>query len=279
MDEHIQTLQKSPSLPGYARLSINRCNLPSVILGSLTYQNHPVPLEIDGVKQLHRELFTALDAIDSAKIRADNFHDYMRSGFLLDHLDEAGFSTDSRCIKRDKADYLRVLRGWMFDSDSKEAAVLKSWVESRFGLRPRNHHGPLGDESSEHYQAYLYDRARGLYNTNALEAQFDLLYTYCQYEAAKRFSEQIVLFRGTNHVKEYEILDRPEKRRYIMILNNLNSFSSDRTRADEFGDYILEARVPTAKLLYFPDLLPGTLKGESEYLVIGGVYDVSVSTL
>ncbi|MET0065364.1 MAG: NAD(+)--dinitrogen-reductase ADP-D-ribosyltransferase [Candidatus Thiodiazotropha sp.] len=279
MDEHIQTLQKAASLPSYARLSINRCNLPSVILGSLTYQYHPVSLEIDGVKQLHRELFSTLVDIDNAQTRADNFHDYMRSGFLLDHLDEAGFSRNSRCIKRDKADYLRVLRGWMFDADSKEAAVLKSWVESRFGLRPRNHHGPLGDESSEQYQRYQYDRARGLYNTNALEAQLDLLYTYCQYEAARRFPDQVILFRGTNQVREYEVLDRPEKRRYIMILNNLNSFSCDRTRADEFGDYILEVRVPIAKLLYFPDLLPGTLKGESEYLVIGGVYDVSVSTL
>jgi len=44
----------SPSLPRSARLPINRCNLPVAILGSLTYLRHPVPLELDGVAELHR---------------------------------------------------------------------------------------------------------------------------------------------------------------------------------------------------------------------------------
>jgi NAD+--dinitrogen-reductase ADP-D-ribosyltransferase len=276
MDENKQTLQKSPSLPSYARRAINRCNLPSIILGSLTFQKFPIALEIDGVKQLHQELFRSLDDIDDRLVRAENFMDYMKSGFLLDHLDEAGFSASECRLKRNKADYLRVLRGWMFDADNKEAAVLKSWVESRFGLMPRNHHGPLGDFLSSNYQDYLLDRSRGLYNTNALESQIDLLYTYCQYEAHQLFPPHIKLYRGTNHIDDYEILDHPDKQRYVMILNNLNSFSSDRDRADEFGDYILETQVPVSKLLYFPELLPGTLKGEKEYLVIGGVYEVLV---
>ena len=37
------------SLPAYARLPINRCNLPASILCSLSYQRHPVPLKLDGV--------------------------------------------------------------------------------------------------------------------------------------------------------------------------------------------------------------------------------------
>jgi NAD+--dinitrogen-reductase ADP-D-ribosyltransferase len=49
------------SLPGSARLPINRCNLPASILGSLSYQRHPVPLKLDGVEELHRSLFAALD--------------------------------------------------------------------------------------------------------------------------------------------------------------------------------------------------------------------------
>jgi NAD+---dinitrogen-reductase ADP-D-ribosyltransferase len=279
MDDHKQTLQKPPTLPSYARLPINHCNLPSIILGSLTFQQHPVPLEIDGVKQLHHELFDCLDKIDQANQRAENFKDYMKSCFLLDHLDEAGFTAIDDHIKRDKADYLRILRGWMFDADSKEAAVLKSWVESRFGLLPRNHHGPLGDFSMANYQIYLSDRAKGLYNTNALESQIDLLYTYSQYELMKRFPPSIKLYRGTNHVNDYEVLDRLDKQNYILIMNNLNSFTSNRARADEFGDYILEANVPISKLLYFPELLPGNLKGESEYLVIGGIYQVIVKTM
>jgi NAD+--dinitrogen-reductase ADP-D-ribosyltransferase len=281
MDENKQATQQRTSLPVYARLPINRCNLPAVILGSLTFQQHPVTITLDGVSELHADLFKHLENVHEAKRRAVHFMDYMRSGFLLDHLDEAGFDADQCRHRRDKADYLRILRGWMFDPDGKEAAVLKSWVESRFGLLPRNHHGPLGDFSTEHYQAYLSDRARGLYNTNGLEAQLDLLYTYCQYEVERRYPNQphLILYRGVNHVEEHEILHQANKHQCVLLLNNLNSFTSERERADEFGDYILQALVPQVKLLYFPGMLPGSLKGENEFLVIGGVYRVEVSIL
>ncbi|MCG7899709.1 MAG: NAD(+)--dinitrogen-reductase ADP-D-ribosyltransferase [Candidatus Thiodiazotropha lotti] len=282
MDEYKQSATSGSSLPGYARLPINRCNLPAVILGSLTFQQHPVRLFLDGVAELHVDLFNHLQQVPEREQRAIHFMDYMRSGFLLDNLDEAGFSEKPQHrFKRDKADYLRVLRGWMFDADGKEAAVMKSWVESRFGLLPRNHQGSLGDYTTEHYQTYLMDRANGLYNTNGLEAQLDLLYTYCQYEVDKQFPEQthLTLYRGINQIKEHEILHQFNKREYVILLNNLNSFTSQRERADEFGDYILQAKIPLVKLLYLPDLLPHRLKGENEYLVIGGVYKVNLSIL
>ena len=281
MDDHKQTGPDSGTLPTGAGLPFNHCNLPSVILGSLTFQKHPVALRLDGVAELHADLFTSLDQVDDAQERAVCFKDYMRSGFLLDHLDEAGLDADTGRIRRGKADYLRMLRGWMFDPDGKEAAVMKSWVESRFGLLARNHNGPLGDFETENYQRYLRARAQGLYNTNALEAQFDLLYTYCQYELGRQYpgKRHLCLFRGINQVKEHEVLHHPDKHLYVMLLNNLNSFTHDRTQADEFGDYILEADIPLSKMLYFPELLPGTLKGENEYLVIGGVYQVRVSIL
>ncbi len=281
MDENKQNAQQATSLPAYARLSINRCNLPAVILGSLTFQQHPVDLAIDGVEAIHAELFDCLQEVDDHQERAIHFSDYMRSGFLLDHLDEAGFDAEHCRHKRDKADYLRILRGWMFDPDGKEAAVLKSWVESRFGLLPRNHHGPLGDFTSSRYQAYLFDRAKGLYNTNGLESQLDLLYTFCQYEIRRRHPNEthLCLYRGVNHVGEHEILEKQDRHNCVLLLNNLNSFTNDRERADEFGDYILEAKIPLVKLLYFPELLPGRLKGESEYLVIGGVHQVRVDIL
>lgn len=276
MDEHKQSRHRL-TLPAHARLPINHCNLPPVILGSLSFQQHPVPLHLDGVEELHAALFDSLGAVADTRQRAEHFKDYMRSSFLLDHLDEAGFNPKGRGRKRDKADYLRMLRGWLFDADGKEAAVLKSWVESRFGLLPRNHHGPLGDFSQDNYQQYLVARTQGLYNTNALEAQLDLLYTYCQYEIVRQCpgESHVSLYRGINRIEEHEILHRPDKRTYILVLNNLNSFTANRERADEFGDYILEVQVPTAKLLFMPGLLPDTLKGEEEYLVIGGVYRVT----
>jgi NAD+--dinitrogen-reductase ADP-D-ribosyltransferase len=281
MNEYRQNTDENPSLPAHARLSVNRCNLPAVILGSLTFQRNPTALYLDCVEEFNSELFETLDTIDDATERAENFKGYMRSAFLFDHLEEAGFDPNTRRSKRDKADYLRMLRGWLFDPDGKEGAVLKSWVESRFGLLPRNHQGPLGDYSSDNYQAYLAARAQGLYNTNGLEAQFDLLFSYCQYEVRRQFPDQrhITLYRGVNRIDEHEVLAQPEKRRYILVLNNLNSFTDDRERADEFGDYILEAQIPLAKLVFMPGLLPDLLKGENEYLVIGGVCEVKLSLM
>jgi NAD+--dinitrogen-reductase ADP-D-ribosyltransferase len=264
------------SLPAHTRLPINRCNLPAVILGSLTFQQSPVKLVLDGVAELHAALFNDLDSIDSVELRARNFMDYMRSGFLLDNPEQAGLQDSQKNYRREKADYLRLLRGWLFNPDGKEAAVLKSWVESRFGLLPRSHNGPLGDFTSDNYQQYIHDRTLGLYNSNALESQLDLLYSFCQYELARRNPEDkhITLYRGTNHIDEYEVISTDEKGKITLIFNNLSSFTSNRERADEFGDRIVEAQIPLAKLFFFPGLLADILKSEEEFLVIGGVYRV-----
>lgn len=281
MDEDTQTRRTDLTLPASARLPINRCNLPSVILGSLTFQKHPAPLQIDGVHALHGDFFRQLDAVEEPAERADIFKEYMRASFFLDRPDEIGLQVEKQRLQRNRANYLRMLRGWMFDPDGQEAAVLKSWVESRFGLLPRNHQGPLDDYSGENYQAYLAARSQGLYNANALESQLDLLYSYCQYEVKRQHPAQrhIRLYRGTNRLDEYEILQQLRRTSYVLVLNNLNSFTDERERADEFGDYIIEVEVPSAKLVYFPGLLPGALKGEKEYLVIGGVYEVSAGVL
>jgi len=275
MDEHTQSKMKE-SLPGYARLPINRCNLPPAIVGGLTFQRYPASLVLDGVEEFHGEFFSRLDAVADAAQRGELFKRFMTASFFLDQPEEAGFEAVRGARKRHKSDYLRLLRGWLFDAESKEAAIMKGWVESRFGLLPRCHHGPLGDFSSENYQAYLLAKTQGLYNTNALEAQIDLLYTYCQYELARRHPgrRHFTLYRGTNRIDYYDILEHPDKRSWILLLNNLNSFSDNPERADEFGDYVLRGEIPLAKLLYFPGLLPNALRGEQEYLVIGGVYRV-----
>lgn len=263
------------TLPAYARSPLNRCNLPAVILGSLTFQQHPTQLYIDGVRELHGRIFLALDRLNDPEVRAGHFRDYMSSAFLLDHSDEAGLDPQGAGRRRDKANYLRLLRGWMFNADGIEAAVLKRWAESRFGLLARSHRGPLDDPEGEACAAFRADYTRGLYNTNALDAQLDVLYSFCQYELGRRWPERsrFLLFRGVNRIDDHEVLER-DGNDYVMLLNNLNSFSDERLQSDSFGDWILEAQVPAAKLLYFPGLLPGVLQGESEYLVLGGVYRV-----
>ncbi len=271
---------RSPTLPACARLPINRCNLPAVILGSLTFQHHPTALHIDGVAELHGELFRLLAPLERPEHRAHLFMDYLSAHFLLDTLEEAGLDPSSR-LHRDKADYLRVLRGWSFDADGREAAVLKGWVESRFGLLPRHHGAPIRDAGDEAYHAYMEARAHGLYSTNALEAQLDLLYAYCQYELARQHpdTQHLRLYRGVNRLEQHDVLAQHDRNHHILLLNNATSFTDQRERADEFGDHILEVNVPLPKILAYSRLLPGRLKGENEYIVIGGVYEVHTCAL
>jgi NAD+--dinitrogen-reductase ADP-D-ribosyltransferase len=268
------------TLPRGALLPINRCNLPAVILGGLTFQVHPVPLEIDGIRSFHRDLFALLAPLGAHRERAERFVDYMAAHFCLDALEDAGLSPGRVKKSRRNANYLRMVRGWSFDSDGREGAVLKHWVETRFGLLARHHAGPLDGRDSDAYHRYLVDGSKGLYATNALEAQLDLLYTYCQYELIRQHPDEthLTLYRGINRIDEHEVLERGGDGCYRVLLNNLNSFTSVRERADEFGDYILEAEVPLPKVFFYNRLLPGMLKGEDEFVVIGGVYEVGIST-
>jgi NAD+--dinitrogen-reductase ADP-D-ribosyltransferase len=87
-----------------------------------------------------------------------------------------------------------------------------------------------------------------------------------------------MLYRGINSFDEHAVVGRIDKRIAVMRLNNLTSFSSDRSIAECFGDTILTVRVPVAKVAFFNTLLSNhPLKGEGEYLVIGGEYRVTAS--
>jgi NAD+--dinitrogen-reductase ADP-D-ribosyltransferase len=266
------------TLPRHARLPINRCNLPAVVLGSLTFQRHPAPLLLDGVAELHRDLFRRLDQAGPEN-RGEIFRDYLTVHFQLEWPEEMGCT--GRQNSRAKANYVRMIRGWSFDADSREGAVLKGWVESRFGLLPRWHGQPLRDTAGEAWLRYMEMRSQGLYGTSALESQLDLVYTYCQYELARRHpgARHVTLYRGVNRVADHEILDSRDGGRHTILLNNLNSFTCSRDRACEFGDYILAVEVPLSKIFFHCGLLPAVLRGEDEFLAIGGVVDVTLSTI
>jgi NAD+--dinitrogen-reductase ADP-D-ribosyltransferase len=262
-------------LPRSACLPINRCNLPAAILGGLTFQRHPAPLLLDGVAELHPDLFPLLDPLAESAERARRFMDYMTVHFRLEALEEAGLNPGRPRLRR-RADYLRMVRGWAFDPNSQEGAVLKAWVESRFGLLTRYHGGLLDDRTQESYERFLEVCGRGLYNTNALEAQLDLLYTFCQYELHRQYPDatHLNLYRGFNRFSDDQMLTRLDRRRWVVLLNNLSSFSRHRERAEEFGDHLLRAKVPLSKVFFYNRMLPGMLKSEDEFVVIGGIYEV-----
>ena len=282
-DNSVVALNWGPRLPKSAYLPINRCSLPAAILGGLTFQRHPTSLLLDGVAELHPHLFQLLEPLVEPAERARQFMDYMTVHFRLEALEEAGLTPDrstgarqGRPKLRGRADYLRMVRGWAFDPNTQEGAVLKAWVESRFGLLTRYHGGLLDDRTEDAYEHFLEVCSRGLYNTNALEAQLDLLYAYCQYELRRQQPDwtHLTLYRGFNRFSEDQVLAKPDRRRWIVLLNNLSSFSVQRERAEEFGDHLLRTRVPMAKVFFYNRVLPGMLKGEDEYVVIGGIYEV-----
>lgn len=257
---------------------MNLCTLPPWAIASRHFQHHPKPLEIQGVRQANRLLFHRLEGLATPDERAALFHDYMDVTFQL-HQWEREASPRSR--KSLKNSYLRFLRGWMFDSNSLEGAVLKGWVESRLGLPPTFHRVPIEDIHSEAYFLYTVDRMKGAARTSAINAQLDVLFEFVQGELSRSFPQMthITLFRGINDFSEHRILETFGRNRHLMRLNNLNSFTTDFERAWEFGSRVIRVEVPLSKVFYKCGILPTSLlRGEEEVLVLGGEYELEVLT-
>ncbi|PLX86658.1 MAG: N-acyl homoserine lactonase [Desulfuromonas sp.] len=255
---------------------LNLCNLPPWAIASRHFNRHPKPLEIQGVRRANRLLFERLDLLESTAERGALFHDYMDVTFQLHQWESQETARGRKSLKNS---YLRFLRGWMFDSNALEGAVLKGWVESRLGLHPSFHREPIEDIHSEAYFLYTVDRMKGAARTSALDAQFDVLYEFTQYELQRRHPGEthFTLYRGINDFDEQRILETFGKNRHLVRLNNLASFTTDFERAWEFGSRVLETEVPLPKIFFRGDLLPSSLlKGEGEVMVFGGEYEVKV---
>ena len=145
--------------------AMNYCNLPPWAIASRHYNREPQQLKIQGLGQALPDLLQRLDPLDDPAERGALFHDYMDVRFQL-HQWQREESPSSR--KALKNSYLRFLRGWLFDSNSVEGAVLKGWVESRLGLPPIFHGEPIGDIHSRAYARYTQARMQGLSRTNAI---------------------------------------------------------------------------------------------------------------
>lgn len=255
---------------------INRCNLPPWIIGSEEFQTNPRPIEIDGVRTTDGRLFRRLDEIADPDERGRLFHDYVCAKFNLQEWAEHRAKGKSSS----NYSYVHFLRAWGADSNGHAGAVLKAWVESRFGLLATYHNGRLADNESAR-TGFVLDRMRGAARTIGVLMQLDLLYTYCQDELKRRFPEARwkTLYRGTHDPEEYcvhPLQASPQtnsKRETLIQLNNLSSFTSDPEVAWEFGYRAWEVQVPLPKIVFFSGLLPDSLlSGESEYIILGGYY-------
>jgi NAD+--dinitrogen-reductase ADP-D-ribosyltransferase len=252
------------------RLVYNLCNVPAWALSDVEFQKHPVDLHVGRVKEDNRRLFVLLEVEPDPGRRGEIFHEYLSVQFALHQW--PNYEKNSRRSLRNS--YVRYLRGWAMDSNSIEGAVLKGWVASRMGLPPTFHSEPLTAEGDAHHR-YATDRMKGSSHTNGIESQLDLLYEFAQSELRRRHPGQrwLTLYRGTFDGHAYPSRPSDQPKETIVTLNNLNSFTADRECAWEFGSTVWQIEVPLAKVFFFSDLLPESiLKGEEEYLVIGGEY-------
>jgi NAD+--dinitrogen-reductase ADP-D-ribosyltransferase len=285
----------------HAWAATNLVGVPGGLIGSTAFNRHPVALSIHGTRESARGLFGLLDTASSLAEAADFFRHFMQITF--------GLVPDPQARKgaerlRWKASYLKLLEGWGFDSNSPQGAVLKSWVESRFGLVPTFHRAPLQRYPSPAWIAYIEEKLANRFHGNCIDLQLDLLYEYCQWAARRLWPpgagdpsagiarggpgtrpravpRLIPVWRGVNSLDEHRVVSGSlRERRAVVHLNSLVSFSLSREHAETFGDWLLATEVPVQKLLFFPGLLGRSLlAGEAEVIALGGEYEIRAAYL
>ncbi|KJS39977.1 MAG: NAD(+)--dinitrogen-reductase ADP-D-ribosyltransferase [Rhodospirillaceae bacterium BRH_c57] len=262
--------------------STNLVGLPTRLLASAAWNDQPIDLHINGVREMNPQFFEMLGRAEDLEDAARALHLYMQAIFGLEPEQQERVPDKRDSVRRFRSSYLRLLKGWSYDSNAREGAVLRGWVESRFGLLPTFHKEPIMRFSSHAWMTYVEEKMSSRFHNNAIYTQLDIMYEFCQW-ALRRFvvakgSRHITLYRGVNDFAEHPVVERRSKREVVVRMNNLMSFSSERDIAECFGDTILEARVPLSKVVFFNTLLPiHPLKGEGEFLVVGGDFLVTAS--
>lgn len=258
--------------------STNLTGLSTECIASVVFNEHPKPLHIAGTREAASGLFELLAKQSAPETCGRLFQDYMCVVF--------GFETEQRLAddvtggRRYRNSYLRLIQDWGMDSNNAQAAVLKGWVESRFGLFPSYHKQPITGFGTKAWIGYIEEKMNSRYHNNCIYMQLDLLYEYCQW-FTERFRIPAIshktLYRGVDMLDDC-VIRHETKHDKIVRFNNLVSFTDSPGTAGEFGAYILKTEVPMVKLIFFNDLLPRhALRGETEYLAIGGAYRVRVS--
>jgi NAD+--dinitrogen-reductase ADP-D-ribosyltransferase len=240
-------------------------------LSSPDFNTSGARIEITNVRTFNRDLFAMLDDSPTLAEAERAFMLYMNALFAID-VEQAPLNARTPF----RSCYLKLLQGWGFDSNGPEGAVMKGWVESRFGLRPSYHKHPLPPNDTSAWAPYLKEKMDSRFHCNSIYSQLDLLYEFTQY-ILRRF-----IHRDRTHIALYRGLNLPEashlhrKACCLMALNNVVSTSTDPDVAGCFGDIIVHIRAPVSKILFVNNLLSiRPLRGEGEVLLIGGDFWVT----
>jgi NAD+--dinitrogen-reductase ADP-D-ribosyltransferase len=255
----------------------NLVGVSSRLLASIDFNDFPQRLSISGARFTHTGLFSLLARSTCQAEAAEMFAEYMSTAFSLA---KRASSHSDGATHYSRASYIKLLQGWGFDSNASPGAVLKGWVESRFGIVPTFHKQPLQTFPSDAWIRYLEEKLSSRFHNNCIQQQLDLLYEYAQW-SIERYraveASHMYVYRGMNSAEARFVEGSLKRRHGVIRLNNLVSFSRARERAEEFGDIVVRAAVPLAKVLLFPGLLSDqVLNGEAEVMVIGGDFAVTV---
>jgi len=257
--------------------STNLIGMATACMASHLFNDYPKPLHIAGTRESAPGLFEQLAGQATLAECGRIFQDYMCVVFGFET--EQRLRDDAEGRRRYRNSYLRLIQDWGLDSNNAQGAVLKGWVESRFGLFPSYHKQQISSFMSKDWIVYIEEKMNSRYHNNCIYMQLDLLYEFCQW-VIERFqvpaATHKTLYRGVNALDDWVVTEQ-DKQHKIVRLNSIVSFTDRPNIASEFGGYILEVEVPMVKLVFFSDLLPHhALRGEGEYLVIGGDYRVKV---
>ncbi|PPQ37464.1 NAD+---dinitrogen-reductase ADP-D-ribosyltransferase [Rhodoblastus acidophilus] len=253
----------------------NLVGLPAAVLASVDYAVAPSELRIAGVREMNAPLFEMLGLAGDIAEASDAFAKYMTAIFGL----EAPQWREQPSARGPsfRHSFVRLLLGWEHDSFSREGAVLKGWVESRFGLPPAHHGERISDVADPSWRAYVEDNLGSAYHANSIHAQLDLLYEYVQWAL------RTLVCPGQTHLRLYRGVDRASEQLFrreskmILRVNSLSSFTTDRATADCFGSRVVSVQAPLPKILFANALLAFfPFRAEREVLLIGGDYPVTV---
>lgn len=251
---------ESFALPHWSYLPVNRCNLPANRLGTLEFQRHPEQLILDTVEPLYQPLFQQLQRLPTRDQRQAHFRHYMTQRFDL-----------SSSRKPSRMEYPALLGGWREQPNGPDAALLKAWVESRFGLLTRYHGRRITSANDRAY--FIAQRDQYSFSNTTCFAQLDLAYSYSQYEFQQPSEPSTLqLYRGVEDLAEHDVYSSLNQQDYLVLLNNLSAFSADPEQARTHGSCLLQVDVPRSKVLFCPSLFPDS--SPPVYAVLGGLYQV-----
>ncbi|MBS1168458.1 MAG: NAD(+)--dinitrogen-reductase ADP-D-ribosyltransferase [Proteobacteria bacterium] len=265
--------------PARLPFATNLVGLPTGLIASVGFNDDPAPLHISGVREMNDPLFQMLAVAEDVADASEAFWKYMIAVYGL-YLAQKSQDAGDGFHRPFRSSFLRLLIGWGYDSSSPEAAVLKGWVESRFGLLPGFHGEPIISFADAAFLTYVEERMASRFHTNSIFSQLDLLYEYAQWVLSNLVypeESHVRLYRGVDGFHEHHIVSRSDRHHFILRLNSLSSFTTDRWVADCFGHTILTVDVPLTKVFFANTLLTCfPLRSEREFWVIGGDYRVSV---